>query len=77
MADHCYACSVSLHLSDFKGPSDVYCRYCADENGQLRSKEEIRANIAHWMMSWQPNVDEKTASERAERFMSALPAWTE
>lgn len=77
MSDHCYACGVSLHLPDFRGPSDLYCKYCADEKGKLKSREAVQHGIAHWLKSWSPGLDDQNAMHRAALYMQAMPAWAE
>jgi hypothetical protein len=64
-------------MPEFKGPVDKYCKYCTDEKGNLKSLEEIHNGIAGWLKTWQPEIDEKTAHERATYFMKAMPAWAE
>ncbi len=76
MASNCYACAAPLK-GEFKGQSDVYCRYCLDENGQLKPREDIRRGIAQWFRSWQPNLDDATALARADLYMRAMPAWAD
>jgi hypothetical protein len=53
----------------------VYCQYCTDESGALKSRDAVREGIAGWLASWAPD---KTAdfSKRADSYMSAMPAWT-
>ncbi len=71
---HCQSCSQPL--SEHAGPSPDYCRYCADETGRLRPREEVHALIARWMESWQPRLTRDEALRRATLYMSAMPAWT-
>jgi hypothetical protein len=77
MAKFCYSCAVPLDNPDFKGPADNYCKYCTDQNGKLKPKEEIKKGIAQWFSSWQPNLNEQTALKRAEDYMKSMPAWAE
>jgi len=73
----CYACGGPLDNPDFKGPSENYCKYCTDEKGKLKSREEIKQGVAQWFLSWQPDLDKKTALIRAEHYIKAMPAWAE
>jgi hypothetical protein len=66
-----------LSSPQFKGPAEDYCKFCTDENGKLKPKEEVLAGVAHWIKSWQPDVDDATARARAEHFMKAMPAWAQ
>ena len=71
----CQSCSVSL--AEFGGPSDHYCRYCSDEDGQLRSLAEVQAGIRQWMLSWQAGATEEDVDQRVTHFMRAMPAWAD
>jgi hypothetical protein len=73
---HCQSCSVSLLDEHNAGVSDRYCRYCADEQGQLKPRDEVRRLIARWMGHWQGNLSEEEAMRRADAFMSVMPAWS-
>lgn len=77
MQRFCHSCSAPLDVPEFKGPAEDYCKYCTDEEGQLKSREEIQRGIAQYLMSWQPNLDDQTAMVRAEHFMKAMPAWAD
>lgn len=76
MAAVCYACGAPL-AGDFKGSSDVYCRHCCDNRGQLRPRADIQRGIAQWFRSWQPSLDESTSLRRADLYMRAMPAWAD
>ena len=76
MDQHCHSCTAPLS-GDFKGPSEFYCKYCADEQGNLKSRDDIHEGIMHWFMGWQPNITPEIARKRADLFMSALPAWAD
>lgn len=52
-----------------------YCHDCVDDQGNLRPREEIQADLAKWMKSWQGEITEEKAMKRAAHFMRALPAW--
>ncbi len=77
MDKYCYSCSAPLEMSEFKGPAENYCKYCTDEKGNLKTREEIHKGIAGWLKTWQPEIDEETAQARATHFMKAMPAWAE
>jgi hypothetical protein len=77
MNKFCYSCTAPLEMPDFKGPAENYCKHCTDENGTLKPRDEILKGIAHWFMSWQPDLDEEKALERAEHYMKAMPAWAD
>ncbi len=77
MDQFCYSCSAPLNMPEFKGPAEHYCKYCTDEKGNLKSREEILKGIAHWIQSWQPDLDEEKALKRAAYFMKAMPEWAD
>jgi hypothetical protein len=77
MKKYCHSCTAPLFDPAFQGPAENYCKYCTDESGSLKSREEIRQGIAQWLMSWQEGLDESTALERADHYMKALPAWAD
>jgi uncharacterized paraquat-inducible protein A len=72
----CRSCAMPLEQPDLEGMAEAYCEHCVDQNGKLRSREEIRHGIAQWIMAWQ-HVDIDTAMQRAEHYMKAMPAWAE
>lgn len=53
-----------------------YCEYCSDENGNLKSHDEVREGIAYWLSSWAPSPNADFRS-RADSYMRAMPAWAE
>jgi hypothetical protein len=75
LGPHCHSCSASLLDSAHRGVSDAYCRFCADERGRLRNRDEVHRLLAGWFSAWQRAVTEEEASRRAVAFMSAMPAW--
>ena len=77
MNGFCHSCSAPLNVPDFKGPAENYCKYCTDEQGNLKPRDTVRQGIAEWLKSWQPNLDDATALTRAESFMKAMPAWAD
>ena len=77
MAEHCLSCTAPLKSPEFKGNSDTYCKWCSDEQGNLKPRADVQAGIAHWFGSWQPNVTKEQAMERAGHFMKAMPAWAD
>ena len=77
MSQNCYSCGVPLSMPEFKGPAEDYCSHCADEDGRLRSYAEVRLGMAQWLKSWQPDLDDARAVERATFYMKAMPAWAE
>ncbi len=77
MEKFCHSCAAPLGIPDFKGPADDYCKYCSDEAGNLKSREEVQNGIAQWLKSWQPGLDDTKAMARAADYMKAMPAWAQ
>jgi hypothetical protein len=75
MDKYCYSCSAPLGMPEFNSPAENYCKYCTDENGKLKSRNEIHKGITEWLKIWQPELDEEVAQVRATHFMKAMPAW--
>ena len=75
MQEHCHSCTAPL-AGDYKGPSDKYCKYCTDEAGNLKPREEILSGLSEWFQGWQ-RVSPDLARKRAELFMQAMPAWAD
>lgn len=73
---HCFSCGAAVKDASVK--EKAYCEYCTDENGDLKSKEEIRNGIAGWLTAWAVDaIDEQEALRRAELYMLSMPAWAE
>jgi hypothetical protein len=75
MDKFCHSCAAPLSNPDFKSTAENYCKYCSDEKGQLKSQQEVQQNIAWWLKTWQPNIDDAKAMARAGDYMKAMPAW--
>ena len=73
----CHACGMPLAIPGFKGPSDIHCTHCTDQEGSLHPREEIQKGIAGWFTQWQPDLDFPRALARADLYMRAMPAWAE
>lgn len=61
-------------LRNAQGPSDKYCKYCTDSEGNLKSWEEAVAGLAGYLDSWQ-HVGPEESRKRAVRYLTAMPAW--
>lgn len=77
MNEFCYSCGAPLWMPDFKGPVKNHCKYCVDDDGKIKPKEEIQNGIAEWLKGWQPDLNQEKAVARAEHYMKAMPAWAE
>ena len=74
--EYCLSCGMPLNMPDAKGMAEGYCKHCTDEGGKLKSRDEIKQGIAHWLMQWQ-HVDMDTAMQRAEHYLKAMPEWAD
>jgi hypothetical protein len=77
VANFCHSCAVPLDSPEFKGTSDIYCKYCCDENGNLHDRAVVRNGISQWFKSWQPDINDATAAARADLYMRSMPAWAD
>lgn len=71
----CRSCAASLRDEHNRGVSNQYCRYCADERGNLKPREQVRSILAEWLRAWQGEMAPEDALGRADQFMSLMPAW--
>ena len=72
---YCHSCLAPLSDEEQRGASDLYCRFCSDDSGQLLPRSEVLQVMTEWFMQWQPSLDEEEARRRAGLYMSAMPAW--
>jgi len=55
--------------------SGSYCRYCADEHGNLQPFEERFERMVQWMSREKPDLSVDEAKRQTLVFMSRMPAW--
>jgi hypothetical protein len=77
MMNFCHSCAAPLDLPGMQGPVENYCSQCTDEDGNLKPYEEIHAGVVEWLKTWQPNLTDAKANERATHFLKAMPAWAD
>lgn len=70
----CQSCGMPMSAADTQGASEMYCVYCSDSEGNLKSWEEAIAGLATFLDSWQ-KVGPEEARKRAIRYLTAMPAW--
>ena len=73
----CASCGLPLEKpQDFSmgDEQSIYCRYCADENGQLKSYEDVHEGLASFLMFSQ-DLDESTSEKMADSMLKESPAW--
>lgn len=71
----CYSCGIPLDLPGVSGASDEYCAYCSTMTGKLKPWDEVLTGTAQYFMTWQPGLTMERAMARAERYLTAMPAW--
>lgn len=72
---HCLACGMPLSPESSHQKTDKYCQYCADEKGELKSREECLAGIAQWLQSMTPEDKDADYMKRADYYLKSMPAW--
>ena len=77
MSNHCHSCAMPLDSPEATGSSPIYCRHCSNEQGELKPREEVKQGLIWWLKSWQGDITEEQAQNRAENYMKAMPAWAE
>ena len=75
--DFCYSCAAPLDMPFFMSSVPHYCNQCVDDDGNLKPYEEIHSGVVEWLKTWQPNIDDAKANERATSYLKAMPAWAD
>lgn len=73
----CISCGMPMkELKDFaaKDTDKDYCRYCANEDGNLKSYEEILAASIPFAMN-EYNMSREVAEIETPKYLKTLPAW--
>ena len=71
MDKFCQSCGMPVQNTD----ASMYCQYCTDENGNLKTREAVREGISGWLSMFTPDADSVDMKARAESYMNAMPAW--
>ncbi len=74
--NYCYSCGVPMEFPDFGEDTVNYCNRCTDRNGRLVPHDLVQRGIAEWLKTWQPDLDDARAMERAAYYMKSMPAWS-
>jgi len=72
---YCLSCAAPLRDEHNKGASDRYCRYCSDEQGHLRPRQDVERILAGWLKHGGDAPAPEEAARRARLFMESMPAW--
>ena len=73
----CHSCMAPLDHQGLKGPNPIYCKYCTDERGNLKSYEEVLESVSQFFIKDWQKVDAETARIRARHYLKAMPAWAD
>ena len=74
----CMSCGMPMTKpEDFGGgnPENLYCVYCSNQDGSLKTREEVFKGMVNFMMTSQ-KMDRRTAESAAKERMSKMPAWS-
>ena len=74
----CMSCGMPMtKLEDFGGgnPENLYCVYCSNVDGSLKSYKEVFEGMVNFMMTSQ-KIDRETAESAAKERMERMPAWS-
>ena len=77
-AKNCMSCNMPMNVpQDFGGEdeSNIYCVYCSNLDGSLRSYDEVLEGMVNFMVMSQ-EMDRGTAEIAAKEHMSEMPAWS-
>ncbi|RLE39660.1 hypothetical protein DRJ17_00510 [Candidatus Woesearchaeota archaeon] len=76
--DCCESCGMPMESVEMRGgakPDNKYCKYCCDENGNLKSKEEVRKGMIEFYKAQGKSQEE--AEKFVDDYMKKMPAWKE
>jgi len=74
----CMSCGMPMtRLEDFGGgnPGNLYCVYCSNRDGSLKSYKEVFEGMVNFMMTSQ-KMDRRIADSAAKERMAKMPAWS-
>ena len=74
----CMSCGMPMAESeDFGGgnPENLYCVYCSNPDGSLKSYEHVFEGMVNFMMMSQ-KMDRKTAESAVKERIAGMPAWS-
>jgi hypothetical protein len=74
--EFCFSCGMPL-TDESKSKNTRFCKYCADESGAVKTREEVLGGIANWLRMMQPELAEDIAMKRAVYYLKAMPQWAD
>ena len=78
-AKSCMSCGMPMAKpEDFGGgnPEHIYCVYCSNSDGSLKSYKEVFEGMVNFMVSSQ-KMDRETAESAVKERISRMPAWSD
>ena len=76
---NCESCGMPMEKAEDYGAADLnnkYCKHCTDENGNLKSREDIREGWVNFVMKSE-NISREQAENKVDEQMTKMPAWKE
>ncbi len=77
MDTFCISCGIPIIEESKHAVSQEYCRYCADEKGELQPREVVQAGVAGWLKQFATTSDGVDFMKRADNYLKAMPVWAE
>jgi hypothetical protein len=83
---YCEACGRRIFKDDLCGKDkcNTWCKECCNSDGSHKNKEDVKKNIAKFIMSIEGHrvmgeklENQEEALKLAEEFMKKMPAWSE
>jgi hypothetical protein len=82
MSEHdtptCVSCGMPMRTTEEHAaadPSKDFCHHCAEEDGQLKSYDEVLAGFTGFLQRTQ-GLQEDAARKAATQMLSKQPAWS-
>jgi uncharacterized glyoxalase superfamily protein PhnB len=75
---NCMSCGMPMvKIEDFggKNPANIYCTHCSNEDGSLKSYDEVLSGVVNFMVTDQ-KMDRKIAEIAAREHLAKMPAWS-
>jgi len=72
---NCESCGMLLEpgVAAYGLSADKYCKYCTDEEGNLKSREAVREGMINFYKSQGKSPEE--AEQFVDSYMQEMPAW--
>ena len=73
---NCESCGMPMEKAEDFGGGRVgnkYCVHCANAQGNLKSREEVREGMTRFFMTQGLNAEE--AAKKVDEHMAKMPAW--